>query len=58
MLWQSDYALRKLDGKVDRCVLEDINKLKMNATTIDGHTSHGEPHTWVGINIHVIIVLM
>lgn len=28
LLWQSDYVLRKLDGKVDRCVLEDTDKLK------------------------------
>lgn len=148
LLWQSDYVLRQLDGKVDKNVLEDTDKLKyvvrhyvdslerqydfskltsfdkvylayhfikdtdklnirfayeqttrdingvqhlnrsesnfeskpygtyirrrgvcegqarlmrillnnwdieLDATTINGHTLHGEPHTWVGINIH------
>lgn len=28
LLWQSDYVLRKLDGKVDRSVLDDTDKLK------------------------------
>lgn len=28
LLWQSDYVLRQLDGKVDRSVLEDTDKLK------------------------------
>lgn len=148
LLWQSDYVLRELDGKVDSSVLDDTDKLKyvvrhyvdslerqydfskltsfdkaylayhfikdpdklnirfayeqtrrdingvqhlnrsesnfeskpygtymrrrgvcegqarlmrvllnnwdieLDVTTIDGHTLHGEPHTWVGINIH------